>query len=103
MTKTKTIARQLQYRSSHDPSILYTTILWSDGTASCNCPGWCKRKPTPDGARSCKHVISAGFAPISESVAEPYAVTKSKQNMKHGQSAPIQKMKVVRKFKFEDD
>jgi len=31
----------------------YTTLLWSDGTASCDCPGWTQR--VVDGVRSCKH------------------------------------------------
>lgn len=31
----------------------YLTILWSDGTYSCNCPAWCMRKAGK--ARDCKH------------------------------------------------
>jgi len=29
---------------------VYTAILWSDGEASCNCPGWTRHKE-----RRCKH------------------------------------------------
>jgi hypothetical protein len=32
----------------------YQTLLYTDGTTSCDCPGWCKRTAA-DGSRSCKH------------------------------------------------
>ena len=32
----------------------YSTLLWKDGTASCDCPGWTQRI-SDDGERSCKH------------------------------------------------
>ena len=35
----------------------YQTLLYADGTTSCDCPGWCKRT-APDGSRSCKHTRS---------------------------------------------
>jgi hypothetical protein len=35
----------------------YQTLLYADGTTSCECPGWCKRI-APDGSRSCKHTRS---------------------------------------------
>lgn len=37
----------------------YTTILWEDGTASCDCPGW--TMPSKDrrarGVRECSHTV----------------------------------------------
>jgi hypothetical protein len=32
----------------------YLTIYWSDGTYSCDCPGWCIAKG--DAERTCKHI-----------------------------------------------
>jgi len=32
----------------------YQTLLYVDGTTSCECPGWCRRVAT-DGSRTCKH------------------------------------------------
>jgi len=35
----------------------YQTLLYADGSTSCDCPGWCKRTAL-DGSRSCKHTRS---------------------------------------------
>jgi hypothetical protein len=32
----------------------YQTLLYVDGSTSCDCPGWCRRVAA-DGSRSCKH------------------------------------------------
>jgi hypothetical protein len=32
----------------------YQTLLYADGSTSCDCPGWCKCTAA-DGSRSCKH------------------------------------------------
>ena len=32
----------------------YQTLLYVDGTTSCECPGWCRRVAA-DGSRTCKH------------------------------------------------
>ena len=33
----------------------YETLQYTDGSASCNCPGW-TRHVKDDGSRSCKHI-----------------------------------------------
>ena len=40
----------------------YQTIVYTDGSLSCNCPGW-TRRVQPDGTRSCKHTrtVAAGL------------------------------------------
>ena len=38
----------------------YQTLLHTDGTTSCDCPGWCKRTAM-DGSRSCKHTRSVAM------------------------------------------
>jgi hypothetical protein len=35
----------------------YQTLLYVNGTTSCECPGWCRRVAA-DGSRSCKHTRS---------------------------------------------
>jgi hypothetical protein len=41
------------YPSSSNPKKKYTVCEVSDGTTSCDCPGWTKRNPP--GGRTCKH------------------------------------------------
>jgi hypothetical protein len=52
-------------RSSSGPAI-YETVLWSDATLSCNCPGW-TRRVAKDGSRSCKH-LTAALAEIKDGI-----------------------------------
>jgi hypothetical protein len=42
----------------------YETRLYTDGSTSCNCPGWTRRVDKATGARECKHTkwIEAGVA-----------------------------------------
>jgi hypothetical protein len=43
--------------ASSSGSGTYQTLLYADGTTSCECPGWCRRVAA-DGSRSCKHTRS---------------------------------------------
>jgi hypothetical protein len=47
------IAQVWTFRSSSGNGT-YETLLLTDGTTSCNCPGWCRRVDA-EGKRSCKH------------------------------------------------
>jgi hypothetical protein len=61
----KTIARAYGFPSESKPGKNYETLEYTDGTHSCNCPGWkFKQKTTPDGQRTCRHtrLIDAGTA-----------------------------------------
>lgn len=49
----KTFTPAAWYPSSRDPKNGYTVCEVSDGTVSCDCPGWTKRNPP--GGRTCKH------------------------------------------------
>ncbi len=53
-TTMKTITTVYFYESSSDSSKEYQTLKYSDGTTSCECPGW-TRRIDPQGNRSCKH------------------------------------------------
>lgn len=42
------------FASDSNPDRVYQTLRYTDGTASCNCPGW-TRRVAGAGSRSCKH------------------------------------------------
>ena len=58
-------------RSAHS----YQTLLYADGSTSCDCPGWCRRT-APDGSRSCKHTraVLLGTADREAASAHDYRV-----------------------------
>ncbi len=65
MSNTKEIAALFVFSSDSSPGKTYQTLQYSDGSTSCECPGWkFKKKVTPGGDRTCKHVrdIDAGLA-----------------------------------------
>lgn len=47
------IVHRIPAKSKTDPSKSYETLVYSDGSVSCNCKGWTRR--VINGARSCKH------------------------------------------------
>jgi len=51
-TTKKQIKTILKYGSSSTPGLQYNTIVYKDGSVSCNCPAWTKKVP-----RSCKHIV----------------------------------------------
>jgi hypothetical protein len=51
--KTATIAKCWTFISSHGDR-RYQTLLYVDGSPSCDRPGWCRRV-AGDGSRSCRH------------------------------------------------
>ena len=89
------IARVWTFQSDSNTSREYETLQYTDGSTSCNCPGW-TRRVAADGSRSCKHtrLVDQGRAD-SHSVAshdyEPlnhqrtYAKTKIKNTPRLGQ------------------
>lgn len=59
----KTIAKVWTFGSSSNPNKSYETLQYTDGSTSCNCPGW-TRRVAADGSRSCKHTrfVDQGIA-----------------------------------------
>jgi len=51
---TKPILKVWTFASDSNPDREYQTLLYLDGSTSCNCKGWTRRL-TADGSRSCKH------------------------------------------------
>jgi hypothetical protein len=106
----KTIIKTFQFRSSSNPNVVYSTLIYSDLTASCNCMGW-TRRVADNGTRFCRHTQSsevlAVIRPATGKVSSsghamvllpkrPVAATA-----KHGAAATVN-TKIVRRFKFED-
>ena len=52
----------------------YQTLLYADGSTSCDCPGWCRRV-AGDGSRSCRHTraVALGTADRECDGAHDYA------------------------------
>lgn len=76
----KTIKRAETFASSSGTT-KYETRTYTDGTASCDCPGWTRRPQ-----RTCKHtesllsgneakMRSAGWVPQSQAAAPPVSLT----------------------------
>jgi hypothetical protein len=48
------VERVMNFRSSTiGDNVIYSTLLFKDGTTSCNCPGWVFKRKSKD--RDCKH------------------------------------------------
>jgi hypothetical protein len=105
----KTVIRTFQFRSSSNAALIYTTLLYASGEASCNCPAW-DRRVAEDGSRSCKHLIAAGIAPIGGNTSKQDLIRKGMpappkgwldKSAKHGAPAPVSKG-INRRMIFED-
>jgi hypothetical protein len=59
----RTILNVWLFRSDSNPDKQYETLQYSDGSTSCNCPGW-TRRVSAGGQRSCKHtrLVDMGHA-----------------------------------------
>jgi len=53
----KSLIKVWVFASSSDPNRQYQTLQYSDGSITCECPGW-TRRVQPNGTRTCKHVRS---------------------------------------------
>ena len=84
----KEIAKVWEFNSSSSTKV-YETLQYTDGTTSCNCPGW-TRRVAADGSRSCKHtrMIDMGTADRECSAHHDYTQTGMKKKMPAKLSAP---------------
>lgn len=74
--------------SDSNPQKKYQALQYTDGSTSCECPGWVFRKKTlPDGSRTCKHTrwIDCG---VAESHAE--TVTRYSEVLGKRQIVPVE-------------
>jgi len=107
----KTIIKSFQFRSSSNPNVVYSTLIYSDLSCSCNCKGWVLRCDT-NGSRSCRHtqspevlaVIRPATGKVSTSGHAMVLIPKRTMTAtpaKHSAAAKVN-TKIVRKFRFED-
>lgn len=73
----------------------YESILYTDGSTSCNCFGWC-RKVQPDGSRTCKHVRA-----IEMNRADAQCVSSKDYSQSGPAPAPVQTKQAPKKAKSD--
>lgn len=75
--------------SSSNPAVRYTVQMYSDGSLSCNCPRWIKRKE-----RICPHVnaikLTLQLGRVDEAIAESRAMFPNEA--KHATKRHIEKV-----------
>lgn len=83
----KTIAKVWTFESSSSKGKTYETLQYTDGSTSCNCPGW-TRRVAADGSRSCKHTrwVHQGLADDNAITHKDY--TKNKTGSKKAPPVP---------------
>ncbi len=79
----KIISKVWTFSSDSNPDKEYETLKFTDGSTSCNCPGW-TRRVAADGSRSCKHsrLIDLGAADVQCKASHEYQQRKEKPNAK---------------------
>lgn len=103
-TEPKTIVTLYVFASESTAGREYQTLLYSDGTTSCECPGWrYKKKTLPDGSRTCRHIrdIDAGLAARHALRVVEYAVSATRPKQQPVQ-IPNMLATVGRRFDFEE-
>lgn len=73
----KPISQVWTFPSDSNLAKEYETLRYTDGSTSCNCPGW-TRRVAADGSRSCKHTrsIDMGTADQQSTATHSYEPTK---------------------------
>lgn len=84
MSARQVIATVWEFASESSPGKTYQTIQYTDGSTSCECPGWrFKRKVAAGGARTCKHVRF-----VDMGTADAHATGRKDYERVQGQPAP---------------
>ena len=88
----KPIRQAWTFGSDSNPAVQYETLRYTDGSTSCNCPGW-TRRITPNGSRSCKHTraIDMGVADQQATATHHYETSNSKPLNQHAQTSTTEK------------
>ena len=91
-----TVAQVIPFKSKSNPANSYQTLVYTNGTISCSCPGW-TRRVGPSGVRECKHSLLIEQMPDGGlAVATIGSGTSSKRQ------APVCEIGSRRKFNFGD-
>lgn len=93
----KPISQVWTFPSDSNPDKTYETLRYTEGSTSCNCPGW-TRRVAADGSRSCKHTrsIDMGTADQQSTASHSYEPTNRKPQPlnNHAQTKPLETPKL---------
>ena len=91
----KPISQVWQFPSDSNPDVEYETLRYTDGSLSCNCPGW-TRRIAADGTRSCKHTrsVDMGRADQHCSATHNYDPANNQPTSNHAQTKTLERPKL---------
>lgn len=84
----KDVAKVWTFESSSSKKE-YETLQYTDGSTSCNCPGW-TRRVAADGSRTCKHTRM-----VDQGIADTRAVSFHEYGPSIKKAAGVQKTHTV--------
>jgi len=81
----------------------YQTLLYADGSTSCDCKGW-TRRVARDGSRTCKHVrlVEMAIADSQCLSSRDYKVRQAPPPKPHAPEPPSS-TPAVRRFQFDEE
>ena len=90
----KPILQAWTFGSDSNPAVQYETLRYTDGSTSCNCPGW-TRRITPNGSRSCKHTRAIDMGTADQQATATHCYQPETSNSKplnhHAQTSTTEK------------
>ena len=91
----KPISQVWQFPSDSNPDVEYETLRYTDGSLSCNCPGW-TRRIAADGTRSCRHTrsVDMGRADQHCSATHNYEPANNQPTSNHAQTKTLERPKL---------
>ncbi len=103
---TKAISKAWTFASSRIGGTPYQTLLYADGSTSCDCMCW-TRRVQPNGSRSCKHTrfVDMGIADSNATAQQSYAMGEKTATVSpSGQVKPTTTIlkPIRRRIKFDD-
>lgn len=99
----RTVSAVYTFASKSDPDKEpYQTLVYDDGTLSCDCPGWTRRRQA-DGSRTCRHVRAIELRDTSGAAAgKVYGPPPSPRQLVQQQLARVVPMESRRAFSLEE-
>lgn len=99
LSNVKPIRKVYRYGSASNPGKTYETILYLDGSTSCNCPSWTKRA-----VRQCKHTLDleSKFGGRVEPPPAPLTKEREQRIIAVRNKPAVDTQKSGRKFRLED-
>ena len=92
----KPISQVWQFASDSNPDLEYETLRYTDGSLSCNCPGW-TRRIAADGTRSCKHTRAVDLNRADAQCIATHNYQTPNSKPPHAQTKIVEKPKLGRR------